>query len=110
MAKIINLDVSGMTCGKCERLIREGISENIKDIKEVLVDRPGGKVNVHLENSQNLEEQKEQILSIINSLVNGKFKATIESGTYILLDYSVDFVEYLVIFIAQAFFMCVKAH
>ena len=46
------------------------------------MDRPGGKVNVHLENSQNLEEQKEQILSIINSLVNGKFKATIESGIY----------------------------
>ena len=82
MAKIINLDVSGMTCGKCERLIREGISENVKDIKEVIVDRPGGKVNVHLENSQNLEEQKEQILSIINSLVNGKFKATIETGIY----------------------------
>ena len=77
MAKIICLDVSGMTCSSCEHLIREEISEQIKDIKEVLVDLPGGKVTVHLQNSENFEQQKEQILKIINSLVNGKFKATL---------------------------------
>ena len=82
MAEIIYLDVSGMTCSRCEHIIREEISEQIKDIKEVLVDHPGGKVTVHLKNSENIEQQKEQILSIINSLVNGKFKATINLGKY----------------------------
>ena len=83
MAEIIYLDVSGMTCSRCENLIREEISEKIKDIKEVLVDHPGGKVTVHLQNSENIEQQKEQIVLIINSLVNGKFKATINLGKYL---------------------------
>ena len=74
------MNVSGMTCGKCERLIREGILEEVKTVKEVDVDRPGGKVTVHFQNSEDFEAEKDKILSIINSLVNGKFTATVDSG------------------------------
>ena len=80
MTKNLHLNVSGMTCGKCERLIREGILEEVKTVKEVDVDRPGGKVIVHFQNSEDFEAEKDKILSIINSLVNGKFTATVDSG------------------------------
>ena len=80
MTKNLHLNVSGMTCGKCERLIREGILEEVKTVKEVDVDRPGGKVTVHFQNAEDFEAEKDKILSIINSLVNGKFTATVDSG------------------------------
>ena len=80
MTKNLHLTVSGMTCGKCERLIREGILDEVKTVKEVDVDRPGGKVKIQIENSEDFEAEKDKILSIINSLVNGKFTATVDSG------------------------------
>ena len=80
-AKTLFLNVSGMTCGKCEKIIREGILEDVKEIKNVEVDRPGSKVTVEFQtDAEQFDEKKEQILSIINSLVNGKFKATVDSG------------------------------
>ena len=80
-AKTLFLNVSGMTCGKCEKIIREAILEDVKEIKNVEVDRPGSKVNVEFQtDAEQFDEKKEQILSIINSLVNGKFKATVDSG------------------------------
>ena len=80
-AKTLFLNVSGMTCGKCEKIIREAILEDVKEIKNVEVDRPGNKVNVEFQtDAEQFDEKKEQILSIINSLVNGKFKATVDSG------------------------------
>ena len=79
MAEVtLNLHVTGMTCGKCERLISEGVNE-VLGVKKVKVDRPNEKVQIQLESNQ-LEDKKSQILTIINSIVNGKFKATIESG------------------------------
>ena len=80
-AKTLFLNVSGMTCGKCEKIIREGILEDVKEIKNVEVDHPGSKVTVEFQtDAEQFDEKKEQILSIINSLVNGKFKATVDSG------------------------------
>ena len=80
-AKTLFLNVSGMTCGKCEKIIREGILEDVKEIKNVEVDRPGSKVTVEFQtDAEQFDEKKEQILSIINSLVNGKFNATVDSG------------------------------
>ena len=80
MSKILNLDVSGMTCGKCERLITEGVTEGVTGVTDVIIDRPNGKVKICMDLQSFNEEKKSQILSIINSLVNGKFKAVIESG------------------------------
>ena len=79
--KILHLNVTGMTCGKCERLITEGAKE-VSGVTDVSIDRPYDKVKIciDLQNPNELEAKKENILSIINSLVNGKFKAVIESG------------------------------
>ena len=82
-AKTLLLNVSGMTCGKCEKIIREGIMEDVKEVKNVEVDRPESKVTVEIQTeiAEQFDEKKEQILSIVNSLVNGKFTATVvDSG------------------------------
>ena len=82
-AKTLLLNVSGMTCGKCEKIIREGILEDVKEVKNVEVDRPESKVTVEFQTdiAEQFDEKKEQILSIVNSLVNGKFTATVvDSG------------------------------
>ena len=82
-AKTLLLNVSGMTCGKCEKIIREGIMEDVKEVKNVEVDRPESKVTVEFQTdiAEQFDEKKEQILSIVNSLVNGKFTATVvDSG------------------------------
>ena len=74
-----------MTCGKCERLIREGLLENIADVLEVNVFRPEGYANVILKNPSNSGLAigggiKEEILNVIHALVNGKFKAEFAAG------------------------------
>ena len=82
-AKTLILNVSGMTCGKCEKIIREGILEDVKEVKNVEIDRPESKVTVEFQTeiAEQFDEKKEQILSIVNSLVNGKFTATVvDSG------------------------------
>ena len=79
--KILHLNVTGMTCGKCEPLITEGAKE-VSGVIDVSIDRPNCKVKIciDLQNPNDLEAKKEKILSIINSLENGKFKAIVESG------------------------------
>ena len=80
-SKILHLNVTGMTCGKCERLITEGAKE-VSGVTDVTIDRPNEKVKIciDLQNPNDLEAKKENILSNINSLDNGKFKAIVESG------------------------------
>ena len=69
-----------MTCSKCERLIRDGITEEISGVVQVDIDRPEEKAQVVLANNDNLESKKSKILSIVNALVNGKFTAQIDQG------------------------------
>ena len=74
-----------MTCGKCERLIKEGVLENIPEVQEVKVFREDGYANVILKEqsgSQDILEDdiKDKIITIIHSLVNGKFKAVFAAG------------------------------
>merc|ERR1712062_860680 len=85
-AKTLLLNVSGMTCGKCEKIIREGIMEDVKEVKNVEVDRPESKVTVEIQTeiAEQFDEKKEQILSIVNSLVNGKFTATVVDSVKIV--------------------------
>jgi len=85
-AKTLLLNVSGMTCGKCEKIIREGIMEDVKEVKNVEVDRPESKVTVEFQTeiAEQFDEKKEQILSIVNSLVNGKFTATVVDSVKIV--------------------------
>lgn len=77
---ILHLTITGMTCGKCEKIIREGITDEVAGVTEVEIDRPGGKAKISIPdaNTNELVTRKEQILKIINSLVNGKFNATID--------------------------------
>ena len=79
---ILHLTITGMTCGKCDKLIQEGITEEVAGVTEVEIDRLVGKAKISIAdaNTNELATRKEQILKIINSLVNGKFNATIEQG------------------------------
>lgn len=82
----IHLSIAGMTCGKCERLIREGISEEIPDVIQIDIDRPEGKALVMLKNYDvnTMQATKDKIISIVNALVNGKFNASVDSGKILL--------------------------
>ena len=77
---ILHLTITGMTCGKCDKLIREGITDEVDGVTEIEIDRPVGKAKISITdaNTNELATKKEQILKIINSLVNGKFNATID--------------------------------
>ena len=78
---VLSLTITGMTCGKCEKFITEGVTDGVTGVTEVKIDRPGGTAKISLNTSkEELVGKKEQILNIINSLVNGKFNATIDQG------------------------------
>ena len=73
-----------MTCGKCERLIKEGLLEHVQEVTEVNVFREEGYANIIIKHSDfpNSREVdiKRNVLSIIHGLVNGKFKAVFAAG------------------------------
>ena len=76
-----------MTCGKCERLIKEALHENISEVQEVKVFREEGYANVLLKEPTSSQETlethiKSQILDTIHGLVNGKFKAIFAAGKF----------------------------
>ena len=79
---ILHLTITGMTCEKCDKIIQEGITDEVAGVTEVEIDRPGekGKISIADANTNELSTKKEQILKIINSLVNGKFNATINQS------------------------------
>ena len=81
---ILYLTITGMTCEKCDKIIQEGITDEVAGVTEVEIDRPGekGKISIADANTNELSTKKEQILKIINSLVNGKFNATIDQGEW----------------------------
>ena len=79
-----------MTCGKCERLIKEAVSENVPEVSVIEVFRPEGYAKITLKKEQNdyitiNENIKNNVLKSIHSLVNGKFKAAFESGKKIFI-------------------------
>ena len=43
---ILHLSITGMTCGKCEKLIRKGITDEVAGVTEVEIDRLSGKVKI----------------------------------------------------------------
>ena len=43
---ILHLTITGMTCGKCEKLIGEGITDEVAGVTEVEIDRPSGKAQI----------------------------------------------------------------
>ena len=74
-----------MTCGKCERLIKEAITENVPEASKIEVFRTEGYATFELKRGQNIptslsEHIKNNLLSSIHALVNGKFKASFEQG------------------------------
>ena len=76
----IRVDIDGMTCQKCERLIREALLEKVADVVAVDVDRPGGFADVEVKTlAWTTERQRlsSEIIEVIQQLVNGKFKARI---------------------------------
>ena len=64
-SKILHLNVTGMTCGKCERLITEGAKE-VSGVTDVTIDRPNEKVKIciDLQNPNDLEAKKENIWAL----------------------------------------------
>ena len=79
-----------MTCGKCERLIKEAVSENVPEVSVIEVFRPEGYATITLKKEQNIyitlnENIKNNVLKSIHALVNGKFKAAFEPGKKIFL-------------------------
>merc|ERR1711974_121745 len=67
------VDIAGMTCDKCERLIREGILESVPGVSHVQVFRQEGYALLTLKSDQ--PHTRSEVIKVINSLVNGKFKA-----------------------------------
>ena len=77
------MNVSGMTCTKCKKLVHERLHKKVSEINNIHIYRPSGKVKIEFNaNVDNFEEKMEQIISTINSIVYGKFKASIHSGTH----------------------------
>ena len=74
-----------MACGKCERLIKEGLLEGVEEVADVRVFREEGYANIIIKqqpdslNSFEIDI-KSRVLDIIHSLVNGKFKAVFAAG------------------------------
>lgn len=56
--------------------------DDIPDVIQVDIDRPEGKALVMLKqfDVNTIQATKDKIISIVNALVNGKFKAKIDSG------------------------------
>ena len=74
-----------MTCGKCERLIKEAIAENLPEAKNIEVFREEGYATFGLTNNPNFPislnaNAQDKVLSSIHNLVNGKFKAAFVFG------------------------------
>ena len=93
-----------MTCGKCERLIKEAVIENVPEVANIDVNREEGYATIKLKKVQNCdmpltENIKNNVLSSIHVLVNGKFKASFETGrklsTILLLKPIISSVVYL---------------
>ncbi|TRY73708.1 hypothetical protein TCAL_00918 [Tigriopus californicus] len=71
-----HLRVSGMTCGKCERLIREAVQAiSAEGIQSVHVSKDDGQVRFRWDPSDPKVDQ-DQVVAAIQALVNGKFKVT----------------------------------
>lgn len=75
------LTVGGMTCGKCEKIIRDGIRERFEGepgaVDVVRVSKVRGEVVLRVDiNRVNVETE---IVDIIQRLVNGKFKAKVRA-------------------------------
>ena len=43
---ILHPTITGMTCGKCEKLMREGITDEVAGVTEVENDRPSVKAKI----------------------------------------------------------------
>ena len=75
-----------MTCGKCERLIKEAVLEDVPEVKDVIVNREQGYADIiipllpDIQNQPLAADTKNNILNSIHKLVNGKFKARFDSG------------------------------
>ena len=77
----IRLEVSGMTCGKCERLIREAIETELGDyVRDVSASKPDAAASFRIP-EQRLRSGEagmrfRKAVKEIEALVNGKFKVT----------------------------------
>ena len=74
----VRVDITGMTCQKCERLIREALLEKVDGVVKVDVFRDESYANIELKTqiwSTKRNKLKTDIIEVIQELVNGKFKA-----------------------------------
>lgn len=74
----VRVDITGMTCQKCERLIREALTENVDGVLSVEIYRADSFANIQMDSviwQAKKETIKKDIIDVIQELVNGKFKA-----------------------------------
>ena len=72
-AMLLTLRISGMTCGKCERLIREA-AEDVDGVVDVItVSKAEGVAKVRVRGGGE-EKVKKKVVAEVENLVNGKFK------------------------------------
>lgn len=81
----IRLAISGMTCGKCERLIREAIEAELADfVRDVSASKADSEASFRIPEQQLRNEEAgkrfRRAVKEIESLVNGKFKVTNKGG------------------------------
>ena len=78
LTDLVRVDITGMTCQKCERLIREALVESVKGVISVDVYRAKSFANIEFNTEVWISEQSEvksDTIKVIGELVNGKFKA-----------------------------------
>ncbi len=74
-SRTVRLRVTGMTCGRCDRIIREGLGE-LPGVKAVRVRRESGSVEADMEGGSQSAEK--DLIRTLESLAGGKkFKAKV---------------------------------
>ena len=92
-----------MTCGKCERLIKEAVSENVPEVSVIEVFRPEGYATITLKKEQKFlnENIKNNVLKSIHALVNGKFKASFEPGKKIFIRKKMNRIQFIYVILYE---------
>lgn len=66
--------ITGITCQKCVRLITEALQE-FENVVQVKVSKELGTASVRVQKSKNSEDLRLELVTAVQKLVNGKFKA-----------------------------------
>ncbi len=77
--RVLRLHVKGMTCARCERLIRGALEDLTCVEKVLLVDRLTKCAKVVLASIPEQTEALEDVLGVLGKLAEGKFRARVDT-------------------------------